>query len=464
MSPLRHGRGEYEKKLLGIISEDPAGTLKNFTENKTPSLTGLHLKKEKILPKVGRPLRHREEIRITDRKEHFEGIRRQVIARHLITLFFPLLVFGCGGSSGASDQGTTLPPTALQIALVTAGSGFAHPVQVTHAGDGSGRTFVVEQAGTVRTLDNAAAPPFLDIRDRVLSGGERGLLSVSFPPGFAQTGRFYVDYTRTPDGATVVSRFVVPGGSAVADSASETVLLTVPQPFANHNGGQLSFGPDGYLYIGMGDGGSGGDPDNNGQNKGILLGKILRIDVESGQSPYAVPPDNPFLSDNSARGEIWAMGLRNPWRFSFDRATGDLYIGDVGENLYEEIDFQPSGSTGGENYGWNVMEGTHCYNGVSCDRTGLDLPVAEYDHGQGDCSVTGGMVYRGADFPALQGIYLYGDYCSGKIWGLKRTGAVWESSLLADTPRQISSFGEDEAGNVYVAGYGNGTVYRVTAR
>ena len=386
------------------------------------------------------------------------------MARRLITLFFPLLAFGCGGSSGASDQGSPLPPTALQIDLIPAGSGFTQPVQVTHAGDGSGRTFVVEQAGTVRTLDNAAAPPFLDIRDRVLSGGERGLLSVSFPPDFAQTGRFYADYTRTPDGATVVSRFVVPGGSAMADSASETVLLTVPQPFANHNGGQLSFGPDGYLYIGMGDGGSGGDPDDNGQNKGTLLGKILRIDVESGQSPYAVPPGNPFLSDNSARGEIWALGLRNPWRFSFDSATGDLYIADVGQNLYEEIDFQPSASTGGENYGWNVMEGTHCYNAVPCDRTGLVLPVAEYDHGQGDCSVTGGMVYRGADFPALQGTYLYGDYCSGKIWGLKRTGAAWENSLLADTSHQISSFGEDEAGNVYVAGYGNGTIYRVTAR
>jgi len=321
----------------------------------------------------------------------------------------------------------------------------------------------VEQAGTIRTLDNAVAPPFLDIRDRVLSGGERGLLSVAFPPGFAQTRRFYVNYTRTPDGATVVSRFLVPSGSAVADSATETVLLTVPQPFANHNGGQLAFGPDGYLYIGMGDGGSGGDPQNNGQNKETLLGKILRIDVEAGQAPYAVPPGNPFLSDNAARGEIWALGLRNPWRFSFDRVTGDLYIGDVGQNLYEEIDFQPNGSAGGENYGWNVMEGAHCYGAVSCNSTGLVLPVAEYAHGQGDCSVTGGIVYRGAEFPLLQGTYLYGDYCSGRIWGLKRTGAVWETSLLTDTTHQISAFGEDEAGNLFIAAYGTGTVYRVTA-
>jgi glucose/arabinose dehydrogenase len=350
----------------------------------------------------------------------------------------------------------------LQIALVAAGSGFAQPIQVTHAGDGSGRTFVVEQAGTIRPRDNAAAPPFLDIRDRVLSGGEQGLLSVAFPPGFAQTGRFYVNYTRSPDGATVISRFLVSTGSAVADSASETVLLTVPQPFANHNGGQLAFGPDGYLYIGIGDGGGGGDPQNNGQNKGTLLGKILRIDVETGQAPYAVPPGNPFLSDTTARGEIWALGLRNPWRFSFDRATGDIYIGDVGQALFEEIDFQRFDSPGGENYGWNVMEGTHCYNAASCDTTGLILPVAEYAHGQGDCSVTGGMVYRGTDSPALQGTYLYGDFCSGKIWGLKRTGAVWENSLLADTPHQISAFGEDEAGNLFVADYGTGTVYRVT--
>jgi glucose/arabinose dehydrogenase len=398
-----------------------------------------------------------------DRKDQFFRPLERNRSRCLITLFFALLAFGCGGSRGDQAQGTPPPPAALQITLVAAGSGFAQPVQVTHAGDGSGRTFVVEQAGTIRTLDNAAAPPFLDIRDRVLSGGERGLLSVAFPPRFAQTGRFYVNYTRTPDGATVVSRFLVPGGSPFADNASETILMNVSQPFANHNGGQLAFGPDGYLYIGMGDGGSGGDPQNNGQNKGTLLGKILRIDVEAGQDPYVVPPGNPFLSDNTARGEIWALGLRNPWRFSFDRATGDLYIGDVGQNLFEEIDFQPSGSAGGENYGWNVMEGEHCFTDPSCSRAGLILPVAEYAHGQGDCSVTGGTVYRGADFPLLQGTYLYGDFCSGRIWGLKRAGAVWENSLLTDSPHQISAFGEDETANLFVADHGTGTVYRVTA-
>ncbi len=399
-----------------------------------------------------------------DGKGHWERPGRATVAGYLNTLFFALLVIGCGGSGGDPAQGTPPPPASLQVVLIAAGSGFAQPVQVTHAGDGSGRTFVVERAGTIRTLDNPAAPPFLDIRDRVLSsGGEQGLLSVAFPSGFAQTGRFYANYTRTPDGATVVSRFFVPSGSAVADSASETVLLTVLQPFPNHNGGQLAFGPDGYLYVATGDGGSGGDPQNNGQNKDTLLGKILRIDVESGQAPYTVPPDNPFLSDNTARGEIWALGLRNPWRFSFDRATGDLYNGDVGQGLYEEIDFQAFGSAGGENYGWNVMEGAHCYIDPSCSDAGLILPVAEYVHGEGNCSVTGGMVYRGEDFPALQGTYLYGDFCSGRIWGLKRSGAVWENSLLADTPHQISAFGEDEAANLFIAAYGTGTVYRVTA-
>jgi glucose/arabinose dehydrogenase len=397
-----------------------------------------------------------------DRKEHARRPGRSGVRLCLKTLLVAALASGCGGSGGGQTQGTIPPSGASHIALAAAASGFVQPVQVTHAGDGSGRTFVVEQAGTIRSLDNAAAPPFLDIRDRVMSGGERGLLSVAFPPGFGQTGRFYVDYTRTTDGATVASRFIVPGGSAVSDSASETVLLTVPQPFANHNGGQLAFGPDGYLYIGMGDGGSAGDPQNNGQNKGALLGKILRIDVESGQFPYAVPPDNPFLSDNTARGEIWALGLRNPWRFSFDSASGDLYIGDVGQDLYEEIDFQPAGAAGGENFGWRVMEGAHCYSAVSCDSTGMTLPAAEYDHGQGDCSVTGGFIYRGTEFPSLQGTYLYGDFCSGRIRGLRRIGAAWQSSLLAETPHQISSFGEDEAGNLYVVDYGTGTVYRVT--
>ncbi|HJX15931.1 MAG TPA: PQQ-dependent sugar dehydrogenase [Candidatus Deferrimicrobiaceae bacterium] len=395
-----------------------------------------------------------------NRKQDIDKTSRTGFPHPLTFLLCAGLALGCGGSGGG--QTVEIPPPAqnLQVTLVEAGTGFALPVQVTHAGDGSGRVFVVEQAGTIRTLDNSAALPFLDIRDRVLSGGEQGLLSVAFPPGFAATRRFYVNYTRIQDGATVVSRFLVNSDSRAADNGSETVLLTIAQPFSNHNGGQLAFGPDGYLYIGMGDGGSGGDPFNNAQNPASLLGKILRIDVESGQAPYAVPASNPFLSDNTARGEIWATGLRNPWRFSFDRATGDLYIGDVGQGQFEEIDFQPSASPGGENYGWNVMEGAHCFLGPSCDNTGLVLPVAEYDHGLG-CSVSGGMVYRGAEFPSFQGTYVYGDFCTGRIWGLRKVGTTWENTLLADTTHQISAFGEDEAGNLYVASYGTGTVYRI---
>ncbi|KRT72115.1 MAG: hypothetical protein XU12_C0025G0005 [Deltaproteobacteria bacterium CSP1-8] len=398
-----------------------------------------------------------------NRKQNIDKTSRVGFTRPLMFLLCAGLALGCGGSGGG--QTAEIPPPAqnLQVALVEAGTGFALPVHVTHAGDGSGRVFVVEQAGTIRTLDNAAAAPFLDIRDRVLSGGEQGLLGLAFSPDYVTNGEFYVNYTRNVnlDGATVIARYRATGNPHVADPASEEILLVIGQPFANHNGGQIAFGPDGYLYIGMGDGGSGGDPQNNGQRKDTLLGKILRIDVESGQAPYAVPTSNPFLSDNTARGEIWATGLRNPWRFSFDRATGDLYIGDVGQGQFEEIHFQPSASPGGENYGWNVMEGAHCFPGPSCNNAGLVLPVAEYDHGQG-CSVSGGMVYRGAEFPSFQGTYVYGDFCSGRIWGLRKAGTTWENTLLADTPHQISTFGEDEAGNLYVASYGAGTVYRIS--
>jgi len=240
----------------------------------------------------------------------------------------------------------------------------------------------------------------------------------------------------------------------VADPASIRQLLTIVQPFANHNGGQLVFGPDALLYIGMGDGGSGGDPFGNSQSLNTLLGKILRLDVLSGAATYAIPAGNPFGN------EIWAYGVRNPWRFSFDRTTGDFYLGDVGQDTVEEVDFQPAGSGAGANYGWNLMEGTHCYGSPTCSSAGLVLPVAEYLHGSGDCAVTGGYVYRGS-LAALRGIYLYGDYCSGRIWGLRRNGAVWENQLLADTPYSISTFGEDEAGEVYVADHTSGNIYRI---
>ena len=392
--------------------------------------------------------------------------------RDLIACATLIAVAGCaGGGGGTSAPGPVPVPAGWpQISLSRVAVGFALPVHVTHAGDGSGRVFVVEQAGRIRILDNGVAQPtpFLDLASvnppRLVAGGEQGLLGVAFPPGFAAKRYFYVNYTRTPDGATVVARYRVSIGDAnAADPASEEVVLTIPQPFADHNGGQLAFGPDGYLSIGMGDGGSGGDPLNNGQTPGTLLGKLLRIDVESVAAPYGIPPTNPFLGMAGYRGEIWALGLRNPWRFSFDRLTGDLYIGDVGQSAVEEIDVQPAGSPGGQNYGWNVMEVAGCFNGAACNPAGLTLPVATYDHSQG-CSVTGGMVYRGAAFPELQGIYFYGDFCSGRIWGLRKNGAGWETTVLlgpGNPPLNITTFGEDETGNVYAANYSNGELLKI---
>jgi glucose/arabinose dehydrogenase len=247
----------------------------------------------------------------------------------------------------------------------------------------------------------------------------------------------------------------------VADPGSEQVVLKVSQPYSNHNGGQLAFGPnDGYLYIGMGDGGSGGDPENRAQNPAELLGKLLRIDVESGGNPYLVPATNPFVQTTGYRGEIWALGLRNPWRFAFDRLNGDLYIADVGQAEYEEVNYQPGASAGGQNYGWRIMEGLHCYNPANCNPSGLTLPVVEYSHAEG-CSITGGVAYRGTQFDRMQGIYFYADYCSGKIWGLRSAAASWSSRLLLDTPFSITTFGEDEAGEIYVADFSGGEIYRI---
>ena len=349
------------------------------------------------------------------------------------------------------------------LALRSRWTGFLSPVQVTHAGDGSGRLFVVERAGRIRlisaegTIQPAA---FLDLTARVLSAsGEQGLLGVAFPPGFASKDYFYVCYTRQPDGASVLSRIYLGSSPDVADAASEEILLTVAQPFTNHNGGQIAFSPlDGYLYLGLGDGGSGGDPQNSAQNPALLLGKMLRLDVESAATPYGIPATNPFVAVTGYAPEIWALGLRNPWRFSFDSLTGDLYIGDVGQNNLEEIDYQPAGSPGGENYGWRVMEGTACYNPNPCDPIGLTLPVAEYDHSLG-CSVTGGALSRGGRFPRMYGRYFYGDYCSGRIWDLQGSGGAWSTALRLDTALKITCFGEDEAGGLYVADYASGTVY-----
>ena len=339
-------------------------------------------------------------------------------------------------------------------------SGIEAPTDIQNAGDGSGRLFFIQQNGIVRIFRNGALvlQPFLDIRGKTSSGGERGLLGLSFPTGFAQKQRFYVNYTDL-NGDTVIAQYRMSANPDVADASTEIVLLRIAQPFANHNGGQLRFGPDGYLYIGMGDGGSGGDPRGNGQNRATLLGKMLRIDVEGDPGQVRIPADNPFVNTAGTRPEIWALGLRNPWRFSFDRATGDLWIADVGQNTYEEIDFQPASSPGGENYGWNRMEGMHCFQD-GCNPQGLTLPVAEYDHSQG-CSVTGGFVYRGSLSPALRGTYIYGDYCSGRIWGVEREGIAWGNRTLLASGFSITTFGEDETGEIYVADAANGAIHRI---
>jgi len=343
-------------------------------------------------------------------------------------------------------------------------TGLASPVDITYAGDGSGRLFIVLQGGRIVIFDGVQilSPPFLDITSLVSSGGERGLLSAAFHPSYVGNGFFYVSYTDTA-GASVIARYSVSSDPNRADPTSGVILLTIPQPFSNHNGGQLHFGPDGYLYIGIGDGGSGGDPQNNGQDLGTLLGKILRVDVDSGL-PFTVPPDNPFVGVVGARDEIWSFGLRNPWRFSFDRMTGDMFIGDVGQNSREEVDFQPANSTGGENYGWRLMEGNSCYNpATNCNNGTLALPILVYDHSVG-CSVTGGYRYRGSENPTLNGLYLYGDFCTGLIWGAQEDGlGGWNTTVLLDTNFSISTFGEDESGEIYFAHLSatNGAIYQV---
>jgi len=336
------------------------------------------------------------------------------------------------------------------------------PVTIANAADGTNRLFVVEQSGQIHIIQNGnlLTTPFLTITARVSCCGERGLLGLAFPPGFASKQYFYVNYTNT-NGNTVISRFRLTSNPNVADPNSEQIVLTIAQPFSNHNGGQLQFGPDGYLYIGMGDGGSSGDPQNRAQNPAELLGKILRIDSESNLTQYQIPPTNPFVGNSAYRPEIWAMGLRNPWRFSFDRDTGDLLIADVGQNQWEELNWQSALSNGGENYGWRIMEGTHCFNPASgCIQTGLTLPIAEYNHSLG-CSITGGYRYRGLQFPNLYGVYLYGDYCSGRVWGLRTQGSSWETTQLTQTPYQITTFGENEQGELFVADYTSGTIYHI---
>ena len=340
--------------------------------------------------------------------------------------------------------------------------GFSRPLLVTHAGDGSGRLFVVEQNGAIRIVANGEtlAAPFLDIDAQVGSeANEQGLLGLAFYPDFEQNGFFYVNYTNN-NGDTVIARFNMSADPNAADPASEKILLQVDQPFPNHNGGYLEFGPDGFLYLGLGDGGSQGDPNGNGQSLDVYLAKILRIDVNGGD-PYAIPGDNPFAAGGGL-GEIWAYGLRNPWRFSFDRLTGDLYIADVGGSQWEEVNFLPAGTPGGTNFGWNLMEGNHSTGGEAPD--GLTPPVTEYSHAEGGCSITGGYVYRGQLLPEWQGVYFYGDFCTGLIWGLiHHADGSFENQLLFDTGFSITSFGSDESGELYVVDRSGG-VYQLQAQ
>ena len=378
------------------------------------------------------------------------------------------------------------PPPAFKLSKVAAGLDL--PVQLTHAGDGSGRLFVMEQAGRIRIIKKDAASnggagwsveetPFLDISERVSCCGERGLLDLAFPPDYTVKQHFYISYTNG-DGHTVISRYKTTPDPDTADPDSEEILLTIEQPHTTHNGGRILFGPqDGYLYIGSGDGGAPAfnDPDNRGQDPSVLLGTILRIDVESGVHPYAIPPSNPFTQVEGYRDEIWAYGLRNPWGFAFDRQTGDLYIPDVGNITIEEVNYQPAASAGGENYGWRITEGSICFEQWGCVKgepcevehwicsvEGQTPPVAEYDRSLG-CAIVGGAVYRGPGLPDLQGVFLFADFCRGQIWGLKGGPQdKWHSPLLINTSVPVSAIGEDQEGNVYVIGYQDGVISMIT--
>ncbi len=352
-----------------------------------------------------------------------------------------------------------------QLALKSVASGLSRPDGIVSAGDS--QLFIVQQTGQIVIYDGTRvlSTPFLDIRSLVTAGisgeSERGLLGLAFHPRYSENGFFFVYYTNTIGDITLARYSVSSANPDRANPSSATGVLTISHSqFPNHNGGQMEFGPDGYLYLGPGDGGSEGDPFNHAQDRSQLLGKILRIDVDT--LPYRIPPSNPFVNTPNARGEIWAYGLRNPWRFTFDRISQDLWIADVGQDRYEEVDFQPATSIGGENYGWRRMEGLHCFNpSVNCQDPSFTMPILEYSHDNGNCSITGGYRYRGARYPRMSGIYFYGDYCTGTIWGATQQGdGTWSSQKLLSTRLAISSFGEDANGELYVADL-NGAVYQL---
>lgn len=372
------------------------------------------------------------------------------------------------GQSGAGLIFRDSPPEAAAIQLTSVAVGFNRPIYATHAGDGTGRLFVLEQSGKIWILqdDQRTTVPFLDVSALISPTAltqrytEQGLLGLAFHPDYASNGIFFINYT-DHGGDSVVARYqVMPEQPQLADPGSGQIIFRQNQPYTNHNGGHIDFGPDGYLYIALGDGGSANDPLGAGQNRQMLLGTILRLDVDSA-FPYAIPLDNPFTNDAAALDEIWAYGLRNVWRFSFDRATGDMYLADVGQNQWEELNFQPADSRGGENYGWNVYEANTIFAGGSAPNH--VAPFFAYSHSLG-CSVTGGYMYRGSAIAGLQAAYLFGDYCTGRIWTSWRDSSLtWQTIELMKTNMSISSFGEDEAGEVYVIDYA-GTLYRFEPR
>lgn len=401
-----------------------------------------------------------------------DGINLNISKASIHSNFLPQKKLEIGISSvdlhKLSKESINLEPSAIEpgrFHMKMIASGLDQPLAIVNSGDGLGRLFVVERSGIIRIIESGGVldTPFLDLSSIVLSSSsEQGLLSLVFHPQFGTNGFLYTLHIAS-DNSIVISRFTVsPPSSNQVDFDSRAEILLIPHPgYTNHNGGSLVFGQDGYLYISIGDGGGGGDPNNNAQNLNTLLGKILRLDVDSA-FPYAIPNTNPYTGNANSKPEIWAYGLRNPWRISFDRLTNDLYIGDVGQSNREEINFQESGSKGGENYGWKIMEGSLCYNAATCNQNSLVLPVAEYSHTSG-CSVTGGYVYRGTQYPSLQGHYLYADYCTGMFFNLYQTQTNgWSYSQILDTPYGVSTFGEDEEGELYFADYFQGMIYQIT--
>jgi glucose/arabinose dehydrogenase len=406
-----------------------------------------------------------------------------LVAWALALALVPMLGVGTGlfGSAvlrDASARPLAAPDNSLVLQPFLT-SGLSSPVLITNAGDGSNRLFVVEQGGKIKVVSNGQIlpTPFLDVTSLIVSGGEQGLLGLAFHPQFKTNGLFYIYYTAKPltnaptdAGDDTLVEYQAPTPSAnVSNATPVRTLLDFHDRFSNHNGGDVAFGPDGFLYVAIGDEGTSGDPDNNSQNLGSPFGKMFRIDVDSAPSPgftYAIPAGNPFIGVAGARPDIWAYGFRNPWRWSFDRLTGNQMIGDVGQNLFEEIDVLPKNS-GGMDFGWRIREGAHCYNTanpnvplVTCQTAGLTDPVLEYDHTQG-CAVIGGFIYRGPTFPSLQGTYFYADECSGKLWRAQLQGSTWVSTEALDTGLNPSAFGEDETGEVYLVNLG-GAIYRIT--